>query len=299
MTASGRQLYIGVTSPTVNDDSTLGYNVGDEWYYNQIVWLCVDSTPGAANWQILATGDFLNPLALAEVVITGTTGLTSTAFGKMHKCTATSAAYTITLPTAVGYAGKFISFRFDSSNTYIVTIDGNASELINAKLTRPYVHNEQLTIMSDGANWCVMNESLIQVGCNVTAAAPQSIPDDSNTKVQLNTESYDNDTCFDSVTNYRFQPKAPGLYSINIKVIYVTATANRYLDVSITHSTLGNIILSAVACSVNGATYVLNGTMALYFNGSTEYLEMYVRHIQGGARNIQYPILIATRLSNV
>lgn len=71
---------------------------------------------------------------------------------------ATAGNITITLPTAVGTYVMFSFVRKDASaNT--VTIDGNGSETINGALTYALASQySAVTIMSDGANWFIVNK---------------------------------------------------------------------------------------------------------------------------------------------
>lgn len=49
--------YNGLATPTVNDDSTLGYARDSFWIYDGRLWICTDSTSGAAVWnEVGATG---------------------------------------------------------------------------------------------------------------------------------------------------------------------------------------------------------------------------------------------------
>lgn len=70
-------------------------------------------------------------------------------------------AFTFTLPTAVGIAGKVFYFKkTDSSITNLITIDAAGSETIDGALTRVlYFSSETMTIESDGANWVILNPS--------------------------------------------------------------------------------------------------------------------------------------------
>jgi len=92
-------------------------------------------------------------------------------------------------------------------------------------------------------------------------------------KVALNTETFDTANAFDATTNYRFQPTVAGYYQINAS-IYITAASN----------------LSAYQLTFykNGASYtapnysttvlagiILSGSVLIYLNGSTDYLELY------------------------
>jgi len=95
------------------------------------------------------------------------------------------------------------------------------------------------------------------------------------TKVAFNTEVFDTNNNFDSTTNYRFTPTVAGYYQLNsgVYVYSSSATSIRYLRLF-----------------KNGATYqagvslttsppldtVLTYSGLVYFNGSTDYAEIYV-----------------------
>lgn len=295
LAAKQTKVWIKSAVPTVNDDAAAGYLVTDEWYYSRSIWICTDNTNGAAVW-IPISGDRISQLMYPEVAITGAIGLTATAFGKLHHCT-TSAAYTIILPTAVGYAGQSIGFCFDTANTFIVTVDGLGSQLIGTKLTRPYVHNEIAIFMSDGVNWRVTNEFLIKVGFKVTRSTVQTIPNSTPTRIDFDTEEYDDDNCFDSVTTYRFTPKAPGVYHIGLNAQVLNMSTSRLINISFNYSGV-DTILTQYSTATN-VTHVLDGSAKLRFNGTTDYLEGRFYQAQGADRDIQYPFMSAHRLSNV
>lgn len=78
-------------------------------------------------------------LTTTKVLVTGTTTLDATAFGKWHVCSGTSADYTITLPTAVGNEGKMILFKGNPDVAIfskVITLDGAGTEKIGVDLTR-------------------------------------------------------------------------------------------------------------------------------------------------------------------
>lgn len=74
---------------------------------------------------------------------------------------ATSAGFTLTLPTAVGITGKCFTIKKIDSSTNIVTVDGNGSETIDGSTTNLLNRiNESLKIISDGTNWKILNKSI-------------------------------------------------------------------------------------------------------------------------------------------
>ena len=116
---------------------------------------------------------------------------------------------------------------------------------------------------------------------HVYLSSNQTVSDNTQTKVQLNTELFDSANAFDNTTNYRFTPQTAGKY-----YIYAAARA----DVS--PSTLSKIQMNIYK---NGSTITGIGQQATDFrdnrgcdtgvfgagiiqlNGSTDYVELYVQ----------------------
>ena len=106
---------------------------------------------------------------------------------------------------------------------------------------------------------------------SVYMSANQSVTTGTWTKAQLNTENFDTNSYFDNATNYRFTPLVAGYYQINgstntessttrtrlLAAIYKNGTEYKRADMNYT-----NVNSSFVADVV-------------YFNGSTDYVELY------------------------
>ncbi len=86
----------------------------------------------------------------AYVAKTGTYILTASDY--QIECTANS--FTLTLPTAVGIAGRVYSIKNSGSGT--ITVDGDGTETIDEELTQLLNQFDNLKIMSNGANWIVI-----------------------------------------------------------------------------------------------------------------------------------------------
>jgi hypothetical protein len=115
---------------------------------------------------------------ITEVSVTAGGTLSSTAFGKQHVCSGTSADYTLVLPTAVGNDGKIIAFRMANALTKLVTLDGNSTEDIDGAQTRVMWAGEVAVLMSTGSGWTKiggrtipMSVSLYRAGSNFSSAA--------------------------------------------------------------------------------------------------------------------------------
>ena len=110
----------------------------------------------------------------------------------------------------------------------------------------------------------------------------QSISNATWSKVQFQTEEFDTANYYDNATNYRFTPLIAGYYQISGAVQFVSSS---------------NFLLSVYKNGVEYATVGMLGVVALldsqgavsklvYFNGSTDYVEVYCYQNSGGALNI-------------
>jgi hypothetical protein len=89
-----------------------------------------------------------------------TTTYTATTADKVISVT-TGSAWTLTLYAASGNAGRTIKIIKTSSDTNLLTIDGNGAETINGSAT--YLISDQyefVEIMCDGSNWVVINKGI-------------------------------------------------------------------------------------------------------------------------------------------
>lgn len=169
--------------------------------------------------------DLLSALTAAEVSVTGTTTLTSSAFGRMHVCSGTSADYTVTLPPVSGNSGKIIGFRMASGLTKLVTLDGDGTEAIDGETTRVLWKNESAVLLCDGTAWTKIAGKSIPMLCTMYPAAALTVNDNTATKVPLDTTSSDN-TGFlaDPTTNKRINIKRKSLYFITATAYYNSGT---------------------------------------------------------------------------
>lgn len=113
-------------------------------------------------------------------------------------------------------------------------------------------------------------------------SALQSIPHNTQTKVQFNLEEFDTAGAYDT-TNFRFQPLIPGHYQINGNVLFGSTATTTINGLSIFKNGAllrngGNVYggSSGVVCTVSSVVYL---------NGSTDYLELFVYHNNGSAVN--------------
>jgi hypothetical protein len=113
----------------------------------------------------------------------------------------------------------------------------------------------------------------------------QSFSANTWSKAQLNAETFDTASCFDSTTNYRFTPNKAGYYQFN-------AAPN--IQRSGTGLLYGAIYKNGSGVSVTGFNIGSADTFSpvlmdiIYMNGTTDYVEMYVYDQAATSRTIVY-----------
>lgn len=119
------------------------------------------------------------------------------------------------------------------------------------------------------------------------SSATQSIADSTATKITLNAEDYDVGGYFDTTTNYRFTPLVAGYYQMSWRVDVsglgsgALVLASLYKNGTLAAGKRGNTLTASVASSTMNAV----GSGLVYFNGSTDYAELYFIQITGGSIN--------------
>lgn len=179
-------------------------------------------------------GDLVSSLLNTEVSVTGAVTLDSTAFGKMHACSGTSANYTVGLPAAAGNAGKFIGLRMVPALTKLVTIDGNASELIDGATTKVMWAQETAVLYCDGTGYAKIAGQARAMGAtmrNVNAGDPSQgtlCNSATLTKIALNQTDEDTGSLADT-TNQRINVRRAGTYEILSLIYFNSFVASRII----------------------------------------------------------------------
>ena len=145
-----------------------------------------------------------------------------------------------------------------------------------------------------GANGTVLTADSSQ-GTGLTWAAPvsssgpafsaygsatQSLSAVTSTKLSMNTELFDTDSCYDT-TNFRFTPNKAGYYQVSATANFTTGTAGRFIF-SLRNNTGQEIEFYDVAGTALEAGG--SGTHLLYMNGTTDYLEFFALSVPASTR---------------
>ena len=102
----------------------------------------------------------------------------------------------------------------------------------------------------------------------------QSISASTWTKVNLVSEDFDTNSCFDNITNYRFTPNVAGYYQVNASIMHNCSGTTTVALTSVYKN--GSILfLTEWANWSFGSGNSINCSDIVYMNGSTDYLELY------------------------
>jgi hypothetical protein len=109
-------------------------------------------------------------------------------------------------------------------------------------------------------------------------SSSQSVATNTATKVQIQTKEFDTNSCFDATTNYRFTPTVAGYYQISGAVNFASTTSGNS-SVSIYKNGSEFKRFSQITSSILG----INGSALIYFNGTTDYIELYCYQQSGSS----------------
>lgn len=117
------------------------------------------SQAGGSNsmtWSTIAAGNFAVTSQSTTYPILTTDG--------MILCDASGAAFTVTLPTAVGVAGKQYIIKKTDTTYNAVTIATTSSQTIDGVTTRLLsTQKEEFTLTSDGTNWQITDHYILTI----------------------------------------------------------------------------------------------------------------------------------------
>ena len=98
----------------------------------------------------------------------------------------------------------------------------------------------------------------------------QTVTASTYTKVACATEEFDTNSNYDNATNYRFTPTVAGYYQVTGQISYTSSVTTRAIIVIYKNGAafkFGN--------DLSVQTNSLNVSSLIYFNGSTDYVELY------------------------
>jgi hypothetical protein len=165
---------------------------------------------------------------------------------------AASAAFTSTLPTAVGVLGKSYTIKKIDSTSNVITIGTTSAQTIDGLTTAPLnTQDDTIEVISDGANWQVVSNATISAHCNTSTS--QSCTSSTSTFVKFEHTDWDTNSLLSTVSSItRFTASKAGKYSV--KILLTTGSP-------------GSNGQASVLCRKNGTTIVSNGMIQNILSG--------------------------------
>ena len=123
-----------------------------------------------------------------------------------------------------------------------------------------------------------------QIGNGIAGTGPafsaiktsnQSISSGVWTKISFQSEQFDTNSNFDNATNYRFTPTVAGYYLLNANVFVTTPSTTHYIQIAIYKNGGSSVFTMAETHVTNVAYSSVTGSFLMYFNGTTDYAELY------------------------
>lgn len=214
----------------------------------------------------------------AEVAITGAITLDASAFGKMHVCSGTSADYTVGLPAVSGNAGKVIGIRMANSLTKIVTIDGNASELIDGILSRPMWKDEVAIFLCSGTYWTKIAGKSVPMLANLYKASNTStITSATPFKILIDSVALDNSGRMADTANSKIIIRRAGKYMLDANV-WVDPSGKTIQRMQVLVYKNGSLLQALDCPAWTAAAYLVGQIPQFVFDlAVNDYLELYIQ----------------------
>lgn len=208
-------------------------------------------------------------------------GIVNTAYRTVTELTATPSQTTFNVPGyTVGYINVYQNGVRLAPSDFTAT-SGTTVVLATGAISGDSLVTESFYV-SSVLNAIPSIPGVIQqshIGANVAGTGPafsaylsanQLITAGTWTKLQVNVEEFDTNSCYDNVTNYRFTPTVAGYYQVSGGIDATSSASYSSNAVSVFKN--GTLLKRGSASNV-GITQTIS--ILVYLNGSTDYVELY------------------------
>ena len=154
---------------------------------------------------------------------------------------------------------------------------GNATGTGTMTLLAPPTNGTQTVTIPDTTGTMMVSGNM--PAFYATASANQTIASSTLTKIQFNTKQFDTNTNFDATTNYRFTPTVAGYYQISAGIQYAGTSSVTAFTQCQFYKNGSSLSQGALITAIQYAIPITS--MLVYFNGSTDYIEVYAQQSQG------------------
>jgi len=171
-----------------------------------------------------------------------------------------------------------------------IALTPNASGTGTLTIAAPNTSTDRTLTLPDETGTVLSSTSNVSVQAtqNIPAfqakAASQVISNNTWTKITFSTEVLDTDGWYDNSTNYRFTPQIAGWYQINFLVQGYYASSGQWIGALYKNGSalIKGPVINYTSSSEAGSSLAC----IVQFNGSTDYVEVYVQQSSGGNVNV-------------
>lgn len=293
---------IGTTSPTVTLDvdgdaifnesgSAVDFRIASSSNANQFF---VDGSADAIGINTSSPSSTLDVQTSLGFLLSTITASTTLGEHNVVLCN-NSSDITLTLPSAATSNGRSYYIKKIGSNSNTITIDGDGAETIDgATQVVLYLENDAARIICNGTAWYIADDEIQAHYVFMYNNSSQSISNSTVTKVSLNVESFDQGG-IGTTASTRADIVRAGTYMVTAKYVTTNLDDGEFIKVYIyvNGSVVGEAIeYGGVADSY--ATALLNKVLSL---SSSDYVELYVEHNEGGSVALSAAVSFSTFLS--
>ena len=235
----------GLTADTLAGADEFIFHDETGGHLNKITWTNLMGSIGLGNLASSTSANLISTLsdeigagkARFDTSVTTKNGAGAISVAEAGKILVSAGAgYTLTLPTASGNTGLEYHFIKTDANYNLITLDASGAETFNyenstSAPTLTYIrlntYCAEVTIVSDGTNWQVINEVMGQVPeCLAYLSSNQNnIVHQTNTTVELDAEAYDIGSNF-NIGTHIFTAPISGKYFIIGRVAWLEMLAD-------------------------------------------------------------------------
>ena len=121
-----------------------------------------------------------------------------------------------------------------------------------------------------------------------TRSTNQSISNATHTKIEFDTEVFDEGGYYDNSTNYRFTPLVAGKYFFTVQAGFenLSGTGHRLVWSFKKNGSFYSIMGEFASNTDSSADPTWCGSATIEMNGTTDYVEAFIYQDTGGAKNI-------------
>ena len=161
-----------------------------------------------------------------------------------------------------------------------VKISGNASGTGVLTIAAPNTNTDRTLSLPDNTGSIITTASTVTPKVPIFSAylsSNQSIPHNTFTKANINTEVIDSDGWYDNATNYRFTPQQSGYYFLSGGTLFqFVNSATVIVSIFKNGSESSGFRLTQRAGKNSTVDATINGSAIVHANGSTDYFEFYI-----------------------